>query len=45
MLLILLYPFGQTASHINIEHIREAYKAAVQQQSVLRTDSRTCVSF
>ena len=45
MLLILLYPFGQTASDDNIEHIREAYKAAFQQQSVFRTDSRACVSF
>jgi Protein of unknown function (DUF3574) len=45
MLLILLYPFGQAASDDNIEHIREAYKAAFQQQSVFRTDSRACVSF
>ena len=45
MLLILLYPFGQAASEDAIEHIREAYKAAFQQQSVFRTDSRACVSF
>jgi len=45
MLLIFLYSFGQTASYDNIEHIREAYKAALQQQSVLRMDSRARVSF
>jgi hypothetical protein len=45
MLLILLYPFRQSGSSDNIEQIREAYKIAFQQQSVLRVDSRACVSF
>jgi hypothetical protein len=43
-LLILLYPFS-SESNSSVEQIREAYKSAFQQESVLRTDERSCVSF
>lgn len=43
-LLLLLYPFD-AESNRRIEHIREAYRSTFQQQSVLRTDARSCVSF
>jgi Protein of unknown function (DUF3574) len=45
-LLILLYSIdNQRNSNKKIEQIRQAYKANFQQESVLRTDSRSCVSF
>lgn len=45
-LLILLYPIDkESKSSRKIEQIRRAYKTAFQQESVLRTDSRSCVSF
>jgi Protein of unknown function (DUF3574) len=44
-LLILLYPFGESGSSERIEQIREAYKSAFRQESVLRADSLSCVSF
>jgi Protein of unknown function (DUF3574) len=43
-LLILLYPFSPE-SNGKIEQIREAYKRTFQQESVLRLDERSCVSF
>jgi hypothetical protein len=43
-LLILLYPYSPDSS-IAIEQIREAYKTTFQQQSVLRVDDPSCVSF
>ena len=43
-LLILLYPFSKKDSSA-VEEIREAYKAAFQQESVLRVDEQSCVSF
>jgi hypothetical protein len=42
--LILLYPLGSASSQ-KVQHIRKAYKTAFQQESVLRTDELTCVSF
>ena len=42
--LILLYPFAKKSSQA-IEEIRTAYKTAFEQQSVLRVDERSCVSF
>lgn len=45
VLLILLYPAGEKFRHRKIEKIREEYKSAFQQQSVLRADSTACVSF
>ncbi|BAU12364.1 hypothetical protein LEP3755_28930 [Leptolyngbya sp. NIES-3755] len=42
--LLLLYPFD-SESNRRIEQIREAYRSTFQQQSVLRTDARSCVSF
>ncbi len=44
-LLILLYPFGESGSSERIEQIRDAYKSAFRQESVLRADSLSCVSF
>ena len=44
-LLILLYPFGESGSSERIEQIRDAYKSAFKQESVLRADSLSCVSF
>jgi hypothetical protein len=43
-LLILLYPFSTKSSN-DIEQIRTQYKSMFQQESVLRTDEPTCVSF
>jgi hypothetical protein len=43
--LILLYPLEDTGASNRIEMIREAYKHAFQQESVLRVDSRAGVSF
>jgi hypothetical protein len=43
--LILLYPLDDTGASNRIEMIREAYKRAFQQESVLRVDSRAGVSF
>ncbi|MGG6266838.1 DUF3574 domain-containing protein [Leptolyngbya sp. AN03gr2] len=42
--LLLLYPFDGESNR-RIEHIREAYRSTFQQQSVLRTDARSCISF
>jgi uncharacterized protein DUF3574 len=44
-LLILLYPFRETGSNGRIEQIRDAYKSVFGQESVLRADSLSCVSF
>ena len=44
-LVILLYPPKQEDADKNIEQIREEYKEAFDQESVLRTDSVACVSF
>ena len=44
-LVIILYPPDQENAHRRIERIREEYKTAFQQQSVLRADSTACVSF
>jgi hypothetical protein len=43
-LLILLYPFNKE-SHRAIEQIRDEYKKDFQQESVLRVDEQSCVSF
>ncbi|MBI3653321.1 MAG: DUF3574 domain-containing protein [Acidobacteria bacterium] len=43
--LILLYPLTDTDASNRIEAIRQAYKNAFQQESVLRVDSRAGVSF
>ena len=43
-LLILLYPFNKARS-ADVEQIRSEYKDAFQQQSVLRVDEQSCVSF
>jgi hypothetical protein len=43
-LLLLLYPVNPK-SHRNVEQIRQAYKTMFQQESVLRVDDRSCVSF
>lgn len=43
-LLILLYPFNPNSS-LEVEKIREAYKVDFQQESVLRVDEQSCVSF
>ena len=45
MELILLYPQDVADADKNIEEIREAYKSAFQQESVLRVDSTARVSF
>jgi hypothetical protein len=46
MVLILLYPLEPNdSSSMKIEEIREAYKSAFQQESVLRVDSLASVSF
>jgi hypothetical protein len=45
-LLIILYPLSDaTGASDRLEAIRAAYKAAFQQESVLRVDSRAGVSF
>lgn len=43
-LLLLLYPFNRDSDR-KIEQIRQAYQKIFQQQSVLRLDARSCVSF
>jgi hypothetical protein len=43
-LLILLYPFSRTSSEL-VEEIRTEYKTQFQQESVLRVDEQSCVSF
>lgn len=43
-LLILLYPFSKDRSAL-VNEVREEYKAAFQQESVLRIDEHSCVSF
>ncbi|BAS54333.1 DUF3574 domain-containing protein [Leptolyngbya boryana CZ1] len=43
-LLTLLYPMNVESSK-KIDQIRAAYKQAFQQESVLRVDERSCVSF
>ena len=43
-LLILLYPFNKESSKA-VEQIRTDYKNEFQQQSVLRVDEQSCVSF
>ncbi len=42
--MILLYPFSQRANRA-VEQIREAYEDNFQQESVLRVDKQSCVSF
>ena len=42
--LILLYPFNKKSNGA-VERIREAYKDTFQQESVLRVDGHSCVSF
>lgn len=42
--LILFYPFERKASR-SVDEIRAAYKQRFEQQSVLRVDERSCVSF
>jgi hypothetical protein len=44
-LLILLYPRRNNQTNARIEEIREAYKTAFQQESVLRVDTKGRVSF
>ncbi|MER3445585.1 MAG: DUF3574 domain-containing protein [Candidatus Dadabacteria bacterium] len=44
-LIILIYPFGESESSERIEQIRDAYKSAFGQESVIRADSLSCVSF
>jgi Protein of unknown function (DUF3574) len=43
-LLILLYPYGRASSR-KVERIREDYQRMFEQQSVLRVDTQSCVSF
>jgi hypothetical protein len=43
--LIVLYPLTDTDANREIEEIREAYKAQFEQESVLRVDSLSGVSF
>ncbi len=43
--LVLLYPADAPGAHAGIEAIRSAYKLRFQQQSVLRVDDESCVSF
>lgn len=45
MVLILLYPKRNSATNARIEEIRELYKNAFQQESVLRVDTKGRVSF
>jgi hypothetical protein len=44
-LVILLYPPGDPTSSDRIEDIRARYKKRFDQESVLRVDDETCVSF
>lgn len=43
-ILILLYPFNKE-SNLAVEKVREEYKKAFQQESVLRVDDQSCLSF
>jgi hypothetical protein len=43
-IVIVLYPPHEAKASGRIEQIREEYKALFQQESVLRADSRECVS-
>jgi hypothetical protein len=43
-ILILLYPFSKSSNRA-VEEIRESYKTRFDQQSVLRMDEASCVSF
>ena len=43
-LLILLYPFSKDRSAL-VDEVRAQYKSAFQQESVLRVDEHSCVSF
>jgi Protein of unknown function (DUF3574) len=43
-LLILLYTFSPESNR-RVQYIRQAYKNAFQQESVLRTDESSCTSF
>lgn len=43
--LVLLYPSDSPGASLRIEAIRTAYKLQFQQQSVLRVDDESCVSF
>ena len=43
-LVILHYPYSKV-NNAAVERIREAYKAAFQQESVLRVDKQSCVSY
>lgn len=45
VVVILLYPAVAGTKHQHIETIREAYKSAFQQESVLRVDSLACAAF
>ena len=42
---ILLYPADDKSSSTRIEEIRESYRKAFEQKSVLRVDGESCVSF
>jgi hypothetical protein len=42
---ILLYPLAEPDSDRRIEEIRAAYRDSFQQESVLRIDDQSCVSF
>jgi hypothetical protein len=42
---ILLYPVNDKGSGTGIEEIRESYRNTVEQESVLRVDGESCVSF
>jgi hypothetical protein len=43
--LVLLYPVGDDDSGAYIEKIRDAYNTTFEQNSVMRVDSESCVSF
>jgi hypothetical protein len=45
MFVILHYPAGEKDSSIRIEEIRDIYRKTFQQESVLRVDGESCVSF
>jgi len=42
---ILLYPADDQGNSTRIDEIREAYRKTFQQESVLRVDGESCVSF
>ena len=42
---ILLYPVNDKGSGTRIEEIRESYSKTFAQESVLRVDAESCVSF